>query len=115
MKLRHMGATLLASILLEVEINVSYLGNCYVWDPEYLVGLRFALSVAASWTGRVPAERATYQLWIPASSCRSCLWQLQKIESCPTDVRIGILWDWRHRDLLCIGFSIAASMAGHRN
>lgn len=28
------------------------------------------------------------------------------------DVRIVILWGWRHRDLLRIGLSIAAPMAG---
>lgn len=26
-----------------------------------------------------------------------------------------ILWDWRHRDRLCIGFSIAGLMPGHCN
>jgi len=44
MKLAKMSATISASISPETKINLSYLGSCHVWDPKYLVGLRFAVS-----------------------------------------------------------------------
>jgi len=47
-KVGKMSANISALISPKAEINLSYLGSCRVWDPEYLIDLCVAVSVGAS-------------------------------------------------------------------